>query len=358
MTDTVLFLDNDDVKGLFDIESCLKSLEQVYRAQAAGRTVVRHRTQSYVPLEEANTFYCLKTMEGALFDGKYMALRITSDIVSEAKVDNLPRREKLPRGPGGTYCGFIMLFDIRRLVPVAIIHDGYIQIYRVACTSALSARLLAREDAGNLGMLGSSGQAWAHLAAMNAVCRLQHVSVYSPTPSNREAFARRAREELGLSATAVGSAREAVEHADLVVLATNTSRPIIEGAWIAPGAHVVSIVSGDDKTLRRELDDETLRRAAVVVAHSKEAARAQKHGDLWQPVQSGILQWEDIFDLSEVLVGTAPGRARREDITLFKNNVGMGLQFAAVAPHIYERARAAGTGRELPASWFLETMKA
>lgn len=358
MTDTVLLLDNEAVQTVFDVESCLKALEQAYRAQAAGRIAVRQRTQTYVPLDEPDTFYCLKTMEGALFDGDYMALRITSDVVSEANVHGVPRREKLPRGPGETYCGLIMLFSLRRLAPVAIIQDGYIQIYRVACTSALSARLLARGDAGDLGLLGSSGQAWAHLVAMNAVFPLRRVRVYSPTPANRESFASRAREELGIVVTAVDSAREAVDGADLVVLVTNTSRPIIDGLWLAPGAHVISIVSGDDKTRRREIDDETVRRAALVVAHSKEAAQTQQQGDLWDPVQAGILRWEDIHDLSEVVAGAAPGRRRREDITLFKNNIGMGLQFAAVAPQVYERARAARIGRELPAEWFLEKLKA
>jgi alanine dehydrogenase len=358
MTDSVLLLDNEAVQSVFDVESCLKALEQAYRAQAAGRVVVRQRTQSYVPLDEPDTFYCLKTMEGALFDGDYMALRITSDVVSEASVNGATRREKLPRGPGDTYCGLIMLFSLTRLAPVAIIHDGYLQINRVACTSALSARMLAREDAGDLALLGSSGQAWAHLVAMNAVFPLQRVRVYSPTPSNRQSFARRAHEELGIAVTATDSPEEAIRGADLVVLATNTSEPIIDGTWLAPGAHVVSIVSGDSKTRRREIDDETVRRAAVVVAHSKEAARVQEQGDLWEPVQAGILRWEDIYDLSDVIAGTAPGRTRREEITLFKNNIGMGLQFAAVAPQVYERARAASIGRELPAEWFLEKMKA
>lgn len=358
MTDTVLLLDNETVQKVFDVESCLKALEQAYLAQARGRAVVRQRTQSYVPLDEPGTFYCLKTMEGALFDGEYMALRITSDIVSEAKVNGVPRREKLPRGPGDTYCGLIVLFSLRRLAPVAIIQDGYLQIYRVACTSALSARLLACEDAGDLGLLGSSGQAWAHLIAMNAVFPLRRVRVYSPTPANRESFARRAHEELGIAVTAVESAREAIHGADLVVLATNTGRPIIDGAWLVSGAHVISIVSDDDKSRRREFDDETVRRAALVVAHSKEAAQAQKQGDLWEPVRAGILRWEDIHDLSEVVAGTAPGRSRREDITLFKNNIGIGLQFAAVAPQVYERARTARIGRELPAEWFLQKMKA
>ena len=358
MTDTVLLLDNDAIQSVFDVESCLKALEQAYRAQSAGRAVVRQRTQSYVPLDEPDTLYCLKTMEGALFDGDYMALRITSDIVGETRVNGEQRREKLPRGPGDTYCGLIMLFSLKRLAPVAIIQDGYLQTYRVACTSALSARLLACEDAGDLGLLGSSGQAWAHLVAMNAMFSLRQVRVFSPTPANRQSFARRAREELGIAVTAVDTAHDAVADADLVVMATNTVQPIIKGEWIAPGAHVISILSDDDKNPRREIDDETVRRSALVVAHSKEAAQAQKQRDLWDPVQAGILRWEDIHDLSEVMTGRASGRKRAEDITLFKNNIGIGLQFAAVAPQVYERARAARAGHEVPAEWFLQKMKA
>ncbi len=357
MVNSVLLLNNDDVQKVLNVESCLKALELAYRAQASGKTVVRSRTQSYVPLSEPNLSYCLKTMEGALFDGDYMALRLSSDIVSEERVDGVVRREKLARGPGGTYCGLILLFSMRDLAPVAMIHDGYIQLFRVACTSALSARLMAREDAGDLGLLGSSGQAWAHLIAMNAVCELRRVRVFSPDAQHRRAFAERARRELGIKATAVESAREAVEGADLVVAATNASQPIVDGKWIATGAHVISIVSGDLKTQRRELDDETMRRASVVIAHSKQTAIAQKHGDLAVPVEKGILSWEQIHDLSEVVAGTVRGRASRDDVTVFKNNVGMGLQFAAVAPQIYELAKAGGIGRELPGEWFLQRLK-
>ena len=353
----MLLLDNDDVKQVLEVGACMDALEDAYRAQAAGRTYSRPRTQLYMPLAEAGLSYCLKTTEGALLDGRYATLRLTSDVVSEAAVDGVTRRSKVARGAGGTYCGLIMVFSAETLEPVALLHDGYLQLFRVACTSALGARLLARPDASSMGLLGTGGQAWTHLMAMSAVRKLRSVRVYSPNPEHRDIFAERARRELGLAAEAVGSAREAVEGADLVVAATNTSQPIVNGAWIAKGAFVVSIVSGDLKTQRRELDDETMRRAALVVSHAKETARAQRHGDLWGPVEAGILKWEDIHDLSEVVAGKAPGRQRPEDITVFKNNVGIGLQFAAVAPRVYELARSKGIGRKLPAEWFLQSMK-
>lgn len=353
----MLILDNDDVEKVLDVNSCIEALEDAYRALADGTAVDRARTQTYVKLPEPESFYCLKTMEGAIPGTGLMALRLTSDIISERSESGFARRIKLPRGPGETYCGLIVLFSVTHLAPLAIIHDGYIQVFRVACTSALSVRFLARDDAGDLGLLGTGGQAWAHLQAMRAVRRLRRVRVFSPNREHREKFARRARDQLGLDVEPVVSAHDAVVGADLVVAATNTNEPIVDGRWLAPGAHVISIVSGDDKFQRRELDDETLRRAAIVVAHSKQVARDQNQGDLSSPVNSGILSWEQIHDLSELIAGRAPCRTHRDQITVFKNNVGLGLQFAAVAGRVYELAQRAGVGRKLPAEWFLEKLK-
>jgi ornithine cyclodeaminase/alanine dehydrogenase-like protein (mu-crystallin family) len=286
-------------------------------------------------------------MEGALPETGYMVLRLTSDIISEAKVDGVTRREKLPRGPGGTYCGLIILFSIHSLAPVAILHDGYIQLYRVACTSALATRLLAREDARDLALLGSGGQAWAHLCAISTVRELKRIRVFSPSQAHRESFAARARDELGLNVQAVDSALSAVADADIVVAATNTNLPIVH----------ISIVSGDERLARRELDDAVFSRADVVVAHSKEQAIKQRDGDLAGPIESHALTWDRVYDLCELVNGTSPGRPGPDAITVFKNNVGLGLQFSAVASSIYEAAKEKGIGRKLPDDWFLQTMK-
>lgn len=355
--DDLLLLDNHDVASVLDVGACLAALEGAYLAIARGETVERSRSQIRVPTPEADTGYYFKSMEGALFGEGAMTLRLTSDLVFEGRVDGRARREKLPRGPGGTYCGLIFVFSTETLAPVAILHDGLIQLVRVACASAIATRRLAREDASRLGIIGSGDQAWWHLVTTSAVRKLGAVVVYSPTAARRESFAARARGELGLDVTAVATAREAVEGQDLVITATNASEPVLDGRWIAPGAHVVSIVSGDKGSRRRELDDETMRRAAVVVAHSKAGAIEHGNGDLAGPVAAGILSWDAVIDLPELVAGRAAGRAAPQDITVFKNNGGTGLQFAAVAPKIAELARAAGIGRRLPAAWFVETMK-
>ncbi|MGE4112416.1 MAG: ornithine cyclodeaminase family protein [Burkholderiales bacterium] len=356
MADELLLLDNDDVAGVLDLDGCMDALERSYRALAEGRLVERARSQTRVPLAEPDVSYCFKSMEGALVGDGYMTLRITSDAVFEGRVDGRARRDKLARGPGGTYCGLIFVFSTAGLAPVAIIHDGLIQLVRVACTSALSVRLLAREDAAVLGLIGAGRQAWWHLKAASAVRQLREVRIYSPNAERRQAFAASARQELGLNVIAADTVRTAVDGADIVVAATNASEPVFDGRWLAPGAHVVSIVSGDKGSSRREIDDETLRRAALVVAHSRAGAIEHQCGDLAGPVDAGILSWEKIIDFPDLVSGNSPRRGGRDDITVFKNNGGTGLQFAAVAPAVYERAREAGIGRKLPAAWFVEDM--
>ena len=357
MADDVLVIDNDGVAGVFDLEACMAALERAYRALAEGRSVERARSQTRVPLDEPGVTYCFKSMEGALVGDGYMTLRITSDAVFEGRVEGRARRDKLARGPGGTYCGLIFLFSTSTVAPVAIIHDGLIQLARVACTSALSIRLLAREDAGDLALLGAGEQAWWHLRAAANVRKLRRVRVYAPTASKLHAFVARARTELGIAAEASVTAQAAVSGADIVIAATNASEPVLDGRWLSPGTHVVSIVSGDKGSRRREIDDECLRRAALVVAHSKAGAIEHGNGDLAGPVAAGILSWEKIIDLPDLVAGNSPQRQGRDDITVFKNNGGTGLQFAAVAPVVYERARKDGIGRKLPVSWFLENMK-
>ncbi len=160
MADHVLLLDNEDVARVLDLGGCLAALERAYLAMAEGRSVERARSQTRVPLDEPDVTYCFKSMEGALFADGYMTLRLTSDAVFEGDVDGRRRREKLARGPGGTYCGLILVFSTRDIAPVAMIHDGLVQLVRVACTSAVSIRLLAREDAADLALLGSGDQAW------------------------------------------------------------------------------------------------------------------------------------------------------------------------------------------------------
>jgi ornithine cyclodeaminase len=353
--DSVLVLRNEEVERALSLDDCMHAIERMYGAVSAGQAVEGLRDQTHVPLGQPNLSYCLKTMNGALLGTGYMILRVSSDVNDTTPVNGVAATRHLARGPGGTTCGFVMVFRTEDLAPVAIVHDDWLQMVRVGCTGAISVRCLAKENADDLALIGSGGQAWWHLAAIARVRKLRRIRVHSPTLANRERFARRASDALGLQVEPMPDIPATVEGADIVVAATNVSQPILRGAWLAPGAHVVSIVSSERERPRREIDDEVVRRAARVVAHWKPYAVRQQAADLAEPIAAGILRWEDVDSLCDVVAGKVRGRGCDSDITLFKNDAGMGLQFAALAPLAYERARDSGVGTALPAALFLQS---
>jgi alanine dehydrogenase len=277
-------------------------------------------------------------MDGSVPRLGVQALRLSSDLTDETG----GKRVKIPAAPGDRYVGLVLLFDLETLAPVAILHDGYLQRVRVGATSALAASRLARKDSRVVGMLGAGWQAGPQLDGLREVLDVEEVRVYAPTREKLEAFA------AAHEATAVDSAREAIEGADVVVLATNSQQPVLDGAWLAPGTHVNSVQ-------RHELDARTLARAELVVVRSREEPTfhfAPGHA----PRAARDRQLEDVVELGDVLKGLA-GRTRDDQITLFTGGGGLGIQFAAVAHAVYAAARDAGAGRDLPTEWFTQEEK-
>jgi alanine dehydrogenase len=176
---------------------------------------------------------------------------------------------------------------------------------RTGALGGAAADALARANAATLGMVGSGVQAWTQLWAISAVRRLAGVRVFSPTRENREAFARRAEAELGLSAAACDTAEEAVADTDLVVLATRSERPVIEAGWIRPGSHVNTV--GPKLASAHETPPELAESASAVVTDSPEQAAG--YGEPFFTPRA-------LTHLGGVLTGDSPGRTSDDEITL------------------------------------------
>jgi len=189
--------------------------------------------------------------------------------------------------------------------------------------------------------------------AVCAVRPIRQINFYSPNRAHREKFAVEMSRILEMDVVPVESPREVVRGADIVTAATNAVEPVLEGEWLEPGTHVNSIVGGDVYLKRRELDDEAVRRSDVIVVNFKPQIFLDKQGDIYEPLERGIIAEEKIQELGTLLNGKAAGRTRPEQITLFKNNTGMGIQFAATAMKMYEKAKERGIGAELPSELFM-----
>jgi ornithine cyclodeaminase/alanine dehydrogenase-like protein (mu-crystallin family) len=234
--------------------------------------------------------------------------------------------------------------------------DGVIQKMRVAAMSAVGAKHLAPAKPRVLGLFGSGWQASAHIQALCSLFPFERVKVYSPNQDNCRKFAHEMSEKLGRSIEPVASARAAVEGSDCIQAATAAWDPVFDGHWIEKGMYVASIGGSDGSNKRREIDDETIRRADIYIVHAKDVAQQDKSPDIWDAAQSGIIKWDDIHEIQELVAGRIKGRTSADQITLYNNNTGSGIQFAAVGAAVMKRARSLGLGRELPTEWFLESV--
>jgi ornithine cyclodeaminase/alanine dehydrogenase-like protein (mu-crystallin family) len=200
---------------------------------------------------------------------------------------------------------------------------------RTAAVSAAATRRLARKDARSLAIIGSGVQAQSHLEAMRLVRQFEEVSVWSPTRA--EAFAR----EHGVRAAT--SAEDAVRGADVVVVATTSRTPVLQGSWLSPGVHVNAV--GAPRPDWRELDDEALGRCRLYV-EAREAA-SRESGDV---IAAGHI----FAEIGEVIGGQRPGRQHEDDITLFKS-VGVAVEDVAAAGLVYRASGDAGLKPAWPA---------
>lgn len=331
-----LILTRSDIETALPITECIEAQEQAFREHALGTAVVPPRLALSVPTQDGHYFAMPAYLgqmplqdEGA---SGAMAVKVLSFYVQN------PARYGLP-----IIAATLLLHDPSNGALLAIMDAASLTGLRTAAGSAVATKYLARDDAQVLGLLGAGVQARAHLIAIHAVRPLQEARVYSRSEASRLAFADEMAAALGIPVRAVGSAREAVEGADIVVTATTAREPIVDGAWFAEGTHINCIGSGIPD--RRELDDTIVQRATIVV-DTREAA-LEEAGDLLIPMSKGLITEDSIHaELGEIIVGRRPGRRDDTEITLFKS-VGVALQDVAAAARAYSRARALGIGQEV-----------
>ncbi|WP_394825441.1 ornithine cyclodeaminase family protein [Pendulispora albinea] len=227
--------------------------------------------------------------------------------------------------------------------PIAIIDGNEVTTRRTAAASALAISLLKSVPAHVLTVLGSGVQGMAHIRAIRRVHRFDQVRIWSPTRANRERAAETLLAELGIDVVAYADAQSAVEGASVIVTCTSSEEPVLRGDWLSPGATVLSV--GSFTETRSEIDTVATGRASVLVVDHVPTEVA--HGGLIvSALRRGERNVEDLVPLSDVVLGRHPGRRHRDEIIVY-NSVGVGVQDAAAAWALIDRARQAGRGTRI-----------
>lgn len=320
----VITVSQSEVRRLLPMDVCIDLMAGALERLALGGCVNPLRWGMRVP--EAKGL--IGMMPGFLDRPRTMGLKV---------VAVLPGNHDTPYD---SHQGVVLLFDVDHGFPIAIVDASEITAVRTAATSGAATRLLARDDAGDLAVLGTGVQAVSHLEAMLRVREIRRVRVYSRSAENRRAFAERESERHGIEVEAVGSARDAVVGADLVCTVTSAKEPVVLGEWLGPGVHVNA--AGSSIATTRELDTAAVVRSRLFV--DRRESTLNEAGDFLFPKKEGAVGDDHIVgEIGEILTGRCEGRRSGGEITLFKS-LGLAVEDLAAAHYVYGRALEEGVG--------------
>ena len=311
----LLYLSRADVVRLLDIDSMLEALGKALVVFSSGITSVPPRIGARVGERGL-----LGAMAGYV-PGVALEVKLVS--VFPGNHDHgLPSHQ-----------GLIMVFDEDTGAPLALMDGSYITAMRTGGTAAVAARLLAREDASVLAILGAGVQGGSHLETFARIRDFTEIRVASRDPDKAQALAARDRR-----AVVARSFEAAVRGADVVACCTDAREPILSREWLKPGVHLSSVGG----TWGPELDVATIRAGRVFV---------EWRGAATNPPPAGAIELQgldpsSLTEVGEVLAGTKPGRTSGEEITIYKST-GHAVEDAAAARLVYDRARAEGVGISL-----------
>ena len=236
--------------------------------------------------------------------------------------------------------GAVMLFSRETGELLALMNASEITAIRTAAVSAVATRLLAREGAEQLGIIGAGVQARTHLAALAAVRPIKRARVACRNIEHAEELAREMQPQFSFSIEPVRTNEEAVRDADVIVTATSSHEPVIDKDWISPGAHVNAI--GTHSPNSREVDSATMAAARIFVDRRESALN--EAGDYLLAAKEGLVNAESIIgEIGELLIGTKTGRTSATDITLFKS-LGLAIEDVMSADYLYRKALSQNAG--------------
>jgi alanine dehydrogenase len=315
-----LHINEAEVRATLTMAMAMEAVEEVSRKQSTGEVVVHPRRRFELP---GGGFF--HYMAAADYSGGHIAMK----------------QYTYSRG------------QVRFLVPLyamatgdllAMIEADYMGQLRTGAATGIATKYLSRANARVAAIIGTGGQARTQIAAIAATRKLETIRAYGRDPARREKFAQETSERLGIPVVAVDSAVAAVRGADIVTTATTASVPVVHGGDLTQGVHINAI--GANHANKRELDEEAVASADVIVVDSLEQSR-QEAGDLILAFRGDEACWTGVKRLSEIVGGKIAGRSSDTEVTLFKSN-GIASWDLAVAVKVYAMALQKGLGRELP----------
>jgi len=319
-----LIINQSEVRRLLPMDECLELMDHAFKIVSGGAAVLPVRSVMWLP----DGTGLLGMMPGCLQQSGIMGLKVVT---------------VFPDNQGSGYeshTGVVILFETEHGQILSMVEGGEITAIRTAAASGVATRLLAREDAGDLAVIGSGTQARMHLEAMLLVRPVQRVRVWSLSLEHAREFAERESRRHGIVVEAMNTAREAVKGADIICTATPAREPVLFSDMISEGAHINAV--GSCTPAARELDTKTVVRSRLFV--DKRESTLKEAGDFLIPQNEGAIDEDHIHgEIGEILLGKVEGRTSEHEITLFES-LGLAVEDLVSARYVYGRALEKGMG--------------
>jgi ornithine cyclodeaminase/alanine dehydrogenase-like protein (mu-crystallin family) len=323
----IRILSESDVRAVIDMAAAIDIQAEAFTLAAEGRSMEGLR--SFAVSEDPPGIAIFNP--AFLTEGAGYGVKVVSDFYGNT-VRGAPRMTAL-----------VALFDGETGRPRTVMEGGFLTDLRTGAGTALAARYLARANSRSLVLIGAGRVARNQLEALAASFPIERVRIATRTEARAHALIARIAEseapmpgDIALAA----SAEEAVRDVDMVVCATTSSAPVLEGAWLKPGTFVAA--AGANQATAREVDGETIRRARRLFIDSRADSLANA-GDLQVPLGEGAITASDIGEIAELVSGRRPGRQEDDEITYYKS-IGVPIQDLITAQHIERRAIDHGIG--------------
>jgi len=317
-----------DIQSFLTMKTCMDAVESAFGDFAAGNAVMPQRT----PIKP----------EGKGGISLFMPAYIPSLDALGAKVVTVYAQNMDKFGIPVTLGTYILL-DPNTGFPISIMEGGFLTAMRTGAVTGVSCKFMAKQDAKVLTIFGTGVQAFTQVLAVHEARPLEKVLAFSvDSPEIKEKFAKDITDKIGVPVVTVDNAEKAVGESDIVVLATSAPKPIVDGNWFKPGAHISGI--GSHSPGAREIDTLTVQKSRVI-CDQIDACKAEA-GDFIIPVEAGDWSWDKAAgSLGDVVNGKVKGRTSDDEITLFKS-VGLAIQDMSVGKAVLVEAEKQGIGTE------------
>jgi ornithine cyclodeaminase len=325
MSNQILVLASRDVEQLLPMHECIEVMSKALSALARGEVYQPLRT-----VHRPHDSHGLMALMPAFHAGDTSAYGLKTVCVFP---DN-------PAQGKDSHQGSVTLFSGDTGELLAIMNASAITALRTAAVSAVATRLLAREDACDLVIIGSGVQARTHLKALSCVRAVKRARVVSRNPAHSLQFVNEMQDKFSFLIEAIDSVEEALHGADLIVTATTAREPVINSQWLSAGAHINAV--GTYSPQAREIDSATMALASIFVDRRESALN--EAGDYLLALKEGVITADSIKgEIGELLEGEKEGRTSADEITLFKS-LGLAIEDLACAEYLFVKAQAKKVG--------------